>query len=277
MKILAIIGASKNGNTTEIVKFFEKQLKNNDNSIDFEYLYLSDYPINFCVGCHNCIFVGENKCPEYSKVKVIEDKMLLADGIVLATPGYMFSMSGIMKNFLDHVAYNCHRPKYFGKKAFILASATKWQAKGIFIPTKTWASGAGFEVSGTTYAEMAPFPLKTKEIEKIKSKLSKSALKFHKELTNKKELKPDMGSIAVFYIFRTFCKIMPNILKADYAYFNEKNAYDSKTKWFTKAKISNLKLIMAKFMENQVKKSISKVIDMDKLKEVNGGYKNKLI
>ena len=36
-------------------------------------------------------------------------------------------------------------------------------------------------------------------------------------------------------------------------------------------------IIMAKFMENQVKKSISKVIDMDKLKEVNGGYKNKLI
>ncbi|GAA0179573.1 hypothetical protein SH2C18_24170 [Clostridium sediminicola] len=95
MKLLAILGCSKNGNTTEIVKYFEKRLLEN---IEFEYLYLSDYKIDFCTGCHNCIFTGEKYCPHYLDVRKIEEKILNSDGLILASPGYMFSVTGIMKN-----------------------------------------------------------------------------------------------------------------------------------------------------------------------------------
>ncbi len=54
MKIIAVMSSSKSGNTTEIVNYFEKQLKVMTDVV-FEYLYLSDYTIDFCVGCHNCI------------------------------------------------------------------------------------------------------------------------------------------------------------------------------------------------------------------------------
>ena len=75
MKILAIMGCRKDGNTSEIVKHFESKMKSLG-EVNFEYLYLSDYPIDFCVGCHNCIFIGEDKCPHYDGVKAIEDKIL---------------------------------------------------------------------------------------------------------------------------------------------------------------------------------------------------------
>jgi multimeric flavodoxin WrbA len=165
MKILAIMGSSKNGNTAEVVKYFEKKLIEGV-KCEFEYLYLSDYDIPFCVGCHNCIFTGQDKCPHCLMVKAIEDKILSSDGIILASPGYMFSVTGIMKNFLDHVAYNCHRPKYFGKKAFLISSCTKWQEKGVFIPMETWVSGAGFKSVGKMFVEMLPFPLNEKELNK---------------------------------------------------------------------------------------------------------------
>jgi len=142
-KILAIMGSSKTGNTTELVKYFEKSIANYGN-VDFEYLYLSDYGLPFCTGCHNCIYIGEEKCPHYNIVKEIEQKMLDSDAVILASPGYMYSVTGIMKNFLDHVAYNCHRPKYFGKKIMLISSCTKWLTKSVFTPMETWAGAAGF-------------------------------------------------------------------------------------------------------------------------------------
>jgi len=178
MKIIAVMSSSKSGNTTEIVNYFEKQLKVMTDVV-FEYLYLSDYTIDFCVGCHNCIFFGEDKCPHHARVKPLEDILLAADGIVLASPGYMFSVTGRMKNFLDHVAYNCHRPKYFGKKAYLLSACTKWQESSVFKPLETWASGAGFTMTGKTYVEMLPFPLTEKILNKSKEKIREAAATFY--------------------------------------------------------------------------------------------------
>jgi multimeric flavodoxin WrbA len=182
MKVLAVMGSRHNGNTSEIVNYFEKELKSLDPSLEFEYLYLADLNFPFCTGCHNCIFIGEDKCPHYGVVKGIEERMMAADGVVLATPGYMFSVQGYMKNFLDHVAYNCHRPKYFGKPIYFLSAATKWQKKSVFAPMETWGGGAGFRKAGSTFVEMYPFPASEKETQKKRAILRKAAIQFHKAL-----------------------------------------------------------------------------------------------
>lgn len=275
MKILAVIGSSKNGNTSEIVKYFEKSLSKRINC-DFEYLYLSDYKIDFCTGCHNCIFIGREKCPHYDSVKPIEDRLLAADGIVLATPGYMFSVTGIMKNFLDHVAYNCHRPIYFGKKAFLLSSCTKWQEKSVFTPMETWLSASGFKSAGKLYVEMLPFPLNEAELDKRRKAIDSAASNFAKELQKGPEIKPDFGSLSVFHAFRTLSKFAPNILKADFRYYTEKNAYHKDTKWFMPVKVPYIKHLMATFIERSIKKAVVKMTDPEKLKAADGGFRNKL-
>ena len=275
MKIIAIMGSSKNGNTTEVVNYFEKKLTKKL-ACDFEYLYLSDLPIDFCVGCHNCIFIGEDKCPQYRTVKLIEDKILSADAIILATPGYMFSVTGIMKNFLDHVAYNCHRPKYFGKKAFLISSCTKWQEKSVFTPMQTWVSAAGFKLVGKIFVEMLPFPLTEPELAKKRLAIDKAAVQFSKGLQQKQAPKADLGSLMVFHAFRTLCKMAPNILKADSTYFNNINAYHQDTKWYIPTKVSPIHHRFACFMEKQIKKTVSNMIDPVRLNNGKNDFKNKL-
>ncbi|MCX7710655.1 MAG: flavodoxin family protein [Clostridia bacterium] len=275
MKILAIVGSSKSGNTTEVLKYFEKKLTEII-PCNFEYLYLSDYDIDFCTGCHNCIFIGEDRCPHFLVVKSIEDRMLSADAVILATPGYMFSVTGIMKNFLDHVAYNCHRPKYFGRKAFLISSCTKWQEKSVFAPMQTWLGGAGFKFAGKLYVEMLPFPLSEKELDKRRTAISKAASAFAKELQHPQEIKPDFGGLMIFHAFRTLSKIAPNILRADYQYFSDKEAYKAETRWYIPTKVSYFKHQMANFMEKRLEKSVLKMIDPSKLNPQGIGFKNML-
>ncbi|MCK4797487.1 MAG: NAD(P)H-dependent oxidoreductase [Spirochaetes bacterium] len=81
MKILAVMGTPRDGNTDEIVRYFEKVITDNSD-VNIDYLFLRDYSLDFCTGCHNCIFKGENYCPHYLKIKEIEDKMIAVDGII---------------------------------------------------------------------------------------------------------------------------------------------------------------------------------------------------
>ena len=271
MKILAVMGCSKFGNTTELVKFFAAKL-NDHISAEIEYLYLYDFNLEYCVGCHNCILIGEKKCPHYAKVRQIEDRMQKADAVILASPGYMFSVTGVMKVFLDHVAYNCHRPKYFGKKMILLGNFTKWQEKGVFIPMETWASGAGFELSGKFYTDMLPFPLKEAEMEKKKSTISKASQKMSKSLISARPLRLKFGDVAMFHVLRTLCKTVPDILEADYEYFDGIKAFDKSTRWYIPVKVPVLYSLIGRLMEKMVKRQVEGVMDREKLASIKGRY-----
>lgn len=274
MKILSVIGSAENGNTTEILRYFKSEiLKNND--FEFEDLYLSDYPIGFCTGCHNCIVFGENACPHYKEVRVLEQKILNSDVLILASPGYMFSVTGIMKNFLDHVAYNCHRPKYFGKKIFYLSNCTKWQNYSVITPMASWGSGAGFTSIGRLFTDMLPFPLTEKELDKLRKVIGKAVSEFERKI-NSTDIKPDFGSMMVFRAFRTMSSLAPDIMKADKSYMEKIGAYTPGKKWFIDVKIPFFMNFMANSIEKNMKKTLASMIDSEKLKESSGLYRNKL-
>ena len=276
MRILAVMGCSKFGNTTELVKYFLEKLSE-EMDFESELYYLYDSELEYCVGCHNCIFLGEKKCPHYQKVHDIEKKMLDADVVLLASPGYMFSVTGVMKVFLDHVAYNCHRPKYFDKKMVLIGNFTKWQEKSVFTPMETWASGAGFQVAGKFYTDMMPFPLTRQELDKKKSDINKAVLAISRKLKKEIPRKLNFGSVVIFHIFRTLCQIAPGILIADHEYFSERNAYDKSTRWYIPVKVPALYHFLGNIMERMVKKQVSNGTDMEKLKNIKGRYVTRLL
>jgi len=49
--------------------------------------------------------------------------MMEADGVIFATPVYGFQVSWLMKLFIDRHGYIFHRPRFFQKKALLLATA----------------------------------------------------------------------------------------------------------------------------------------------------------
>ena len=93
---------------------FEKNLKQYG-EVDFEYVFLSDYHLEFCRGCKLCFMKGEEYCPLKDDRDVLLEKIEHSDGIILATPNYAFQVSARMKNFLDRLAFIDHRPRFFGK------------------------------------------------------------------------------------------------------------------------------------------------------------------
>ena len=125
MNVLTIMGTAHKGNTRAIVDLFLKEFENEKN--EFEEIILPKDFQNFCMGCANCILKGEEKCPHYSDVNPIVEKIERADLIILATPVFVGSCTSGLKALLDHLAYMwlVHRPKesMFNKVGLIITSA----------------------------------------------------------------------------------------------------------------------------------------------------------
>jgi multimeric flavodoxin WrbA len=92
MNVMAINGSphGKDGNTDLILQCLLQGMKNA--GAIAETIYLNKLNIKHCIGCVNCWFKTPGKC-------IYNDDM--AALLVFATPLYVFSMTGLMKDFLD--------------------------------------------------------------------------------------------------------------------------------------------------------------------------------
>jgi len=64
-------------------------------------LDISDFEIRHCTGCDTC--VRKKPCPEseHDDMPKIEEKLLNADGIIIAAPSYFTAVPGMLKDFID--------------------------------------------------------------------------------------------------------------------------------------------------------------------------------
>jgi len=72
------------------------------------------------------VIIHDNK-----NIKYINDKITWCDAMIITSPVYSLQISGQLKNFIDHMSYNFHRPKYFNKKALIITTTGGVRAKEI--------------------------------------------------------------------------------------------------------------------------------------------------
>jgi multimeric flavodoxin WrbA len=127
MKILALVTSHrKKGNTARIVQMIEEHMQviaaHQQQSLEFDTLYLGDMDVQFCRGCRACFDRGEDRCPLKDDVPAIKAKMDAADGVIVASPVYMDDVNGIAKNWIDRLAYVSHRPAFGGKCAYPLVT-----------------------------------------------------------------------------------------------------------------------------------------------------------
>jgi len=98
MKIIGICGSPRKGGNTEIL--IKEALKGaEEEGCKTEFIPLADKNIKHCIGC------SKEECQEICKIKddMQEFYKLLpkVDGIIIGTPVYFASPSGLMKNFVD--------------------------------------------------------------------------------------------------------------------------------------------------------------------------------
>ena len=110
MNIVAIYGAEHQGSTYHIAQAFLKKLFSAADNIT-EFYLPKDMP-HFCRGCGLCFTKNEELCPHYQEVNTIKEAMEKADFLLLASPVYVYHVTGQMKTLLDHFGYQwiVHRP-----------------------------------------------------------------------------------------------------------------------------------------------------------------------
>jgi len=98
MKVLGISCSLRKGGNSEIL--VQEALKNADKAgATTEFLSLIGLEIKPCEGCFACTKKG--KCRLDDDMQKIFPKLLKADGIILGTPVYLWSISGLAKIFID--------------------------------------------------------------------------------------------------------------------------------------------------------------------------------
>ena len=121
-KKIVIISSSlrKNSNSEALALAFQRGAVEAGNEVSF--IPLRGKQIAFCQGCLACQQTG--KCAIADDANAIEQEVLQADVVVLATPIYYYEMSGQLKTLLDRM--NSMYPKdYKFRSVYALTAAAE--------------------------------------------------------------------------------------------------------------------------------------------------------
>lgn len=118
MRILAIVGSVREGNTNILVDETIKEIKKS-NTVLVEKIHLKDIDMHFCNGCLMCDSTGI--CVFDDDMSDIISKVRDADAFIFATPARWRLLSGEMKTFLDRLNPLAVHEELKNKSAVIFA------------------------------------------------------------------------------------------------------------------------------------------------------------
>lgn len=222
MKIAVIYGTERKGSTYNIAQLFISKLS--DAKEDVTEFFLPTSMPNFCRGCFMC-FNESSNCPDYKYAKPVLDAMLNADILIFASPVYVYHVTGQMKTFLDHFAFQwmVHKPneKMFKKQALIISTAagggTKSTMKDIKDSMNYWGV-AKTHTYGVNVAAGSWNHVSDKKKTEIKNAVDKLSTKIK---NNSSHVKPCLKVKTLFYGMRFFHKKF-GVNKPDVEYWENK-------------------------------------------------------
>ncbi|MBR2176991.1 MAG: NAD(P)H-dependent oxidoreductase [Clostridia bacterium] len=228
MKTVIIHGQNHKGSTYHIARMLADKVGGEVT----EFFLPKDFG-EFCMGCTACFVKSEKMCPHYEKLSKITSAMDEADLIILASPVYVYHVTGAMKAFLDHYGYRfmVHRPEesMFRKQAVCISTAAgagmKSTNKDMTDSTFFWGIAKTY-IYGTAVRETSWNRVNDKikkSIDKKTDLLARSILKKHGKV------KPSIKTRAFFNIMRMIQK--NGWCEADVEYWKMKGWTDKKRPW----------------------------------------------
>ncbi len=103
MKIIAFNGSphGQSGNTDKILQPFLAGA--HEAGAETETVYLTDKKINHCIGCLSCWLKTPGICVHQDDMPELLEKIRKANLVIYATPLYVYTVSGLMKDFMDRI------------------------------------------------------------------------------------------------------------------------------------------------------------------------------
>lgn len=228
MKIVIINGQNHKGSTYHIARMLAEKING-----DIKEFFLPRDFGEFCVGCTKCFMESEKKCPHYEKIKPLTAAMDEADVIILASPVYVYHVTGAMKAFLDHYGYRwmLHSPEesMFKKQGVCISTAAgagmKSTNKDMMDSLFFWGVAKrykyGISVAAVNWKGVSE--KKKRVIDKATSVLAS------KIISNTRNVKPDIKIKGMFYVMRFMQKIIAN--PRDVRYWRAKGWLGNKRPW----------------------------------------------
>ncbi|MDY6366985.1 MAG: flavodoxin family protein [Clostridia bacterium] len=104
MKVVLLNGSPHvNGTTARALKEVADELIKN--GIDSEIIHVGAKPVRDCIGCARCVEL--NKCVfEDDLVNELVQKVKQSDGLIVGTPVYYASATGVVRSVLDRMFYS---------------------------------------------------------------------------------------------------------------------------------------------------------------------------
>ncbi|MDP8266280.1 MAG: flavodoxin family protein [Candidatus Aceula meridiana] len=105
MKVVAFNGSPrKGGNTTQLIEKVFKELEKE--GIDCELVELSGKKLKGCIACYKCFDAQDKKCAvKNDDINFCIEKMVKADGIILASPTYFADVTAELKALIDRAGF----------------------------------------------------------------------------------------------------------------------------------------------------------------------------
>jgi len=121
MKLVAILGSPRGmkGNTGTLLDGVLQGAEAAGAKI--ELFSLAEKNVQPCVSCERCHVVGD--CGIHDDFGTILEAMKTADGLVLASPNYIMSVTAQMKAFLDRCSGPIHTQVFDGKYAAVVTTS----------------------------------------------------------------------------------------------------------------------------------------------------------
>jgi multimeric flavodoxin WrbA len=178
MKVLAICGSHRKGNTEWMLKKLLERVE--ENGAEVELILLRKANIKMCLGCLKCEEGGKDRkgiCKLKDDMNAIYPKLLEADCLVFGSPAYFDMISGLLKNFLDRTCTIW--PQLEGKPVAGVAVAEEGIGQAIQ-NMKTYASPCGMPWVGSVTGlaknpgEIATNKSVTRRLLKLADKITRS-------------------------------------------------------------------------------------------------------
>lgn len=219
MKIVLINGTNHKGSTYNIAHNLALKVGGEIK----EFFLPKDFD-SLCLGCTTCFAKDEHKCPHYEKLKPLTEALLESDLIILASPVYVYHVTGAMKAFLDHYGYMwmAHRPEevMFKKQALVVSTAAgagmkstnKDMADSLYFWGVAKTYKMGYAVRAVDWNFVTP---------KLKNKIEKKSNKIAKKIIKRNgKIKPGFKTKAFFFLMHLLERNGWN--QADVDYWKEK-------------------------------------------------------
>jgi len=236
MKVLAIISSFRKKNTYNTIKQIEKTHKI-ECKCEYEYLFLKDYNLLPCNGCHLCLTKGEQHCPLKDDRDTIITKIESVDGVILASPNHTMNVNWLMKNFIDRLSFLMHRPKFFNQRFMVLISSGSYMGVKHAIKALSPIASGGKVVSKLSV--MNSPNMNEVKAKKEENKITTEAKRFARIMRRNHHFQASFGNMIWFSVFKAMTFKTEKEFPADYSYYSNKRFFvDAKLSFFQRGIIT---------------------------------------